>query len=262
MPPPNLLPARRLARLLFALGLGSFTTPVHAQINSTNQVYAHRAEKAFLAAGLNYATAPDTATNCWQLGRTAFDWCQFATNDIQRADVAKAGITAGQRLTAADPKSAVGHYYLAMDYGELAEAEAPSLAAYRLVKEIEREFQIALKLDPHLDFAGPDRNLGLLYRDAPGWPISIGNKWRAYDHLQAAATNAPDYPENLLNLAESQIKWRMTDDAQKTLHDLDVRWPASQTNFTGEAWQESWEDWIARRAAAKTEFVRVFRHAP
>ena len=132
MPPSKSYPAKRLA-CLFLLAISCAIFPAaYGQISTNNGVYARRAEKAFLDAGVNYAAAPDIATNCWQLGRTAFDWCAFATNDTQRGDIAKAGISGGQRLTAKDPNSAVGHYYLAMCYGELAQAEAPSLAAYQI----------------------------------------------------------------------------------------------------------------------------------
>ena len=74
-----------------------------------------------------------------------------------------------------------------MNFGELAEAEAPSIAAYKLVNEIEREFKAAADLDEHFDYAGPARCLGLLYRDAPGWPISIGSKHKAREWLERAA---------------------------------------------------------------------------
>ena len=265
MPPTKLFTATRLARpisgLIFIL-IARVACGQYASDITTNSVYALRAEAAYTATALNYAAAPNIATNCWQLGRTAFDWCQFATNDTQRADIAKAGIAACQRLVSANPKSAVGHYYLAMNDGELAQALAPSLAAYRLVKDIEREFQVALKLDDHLDYAGPDRNLGLLYRDAPGWPFSIGNKWKALEHLERAVKIAPGYPENQLNLAESEVKWRMPDEASATIARLNAIWPAATTNFTGQAWDESWYDWKARRAALQADYKKVFKRDP
>ena len=88
------------------------------------------------------------------------------------------------------------------DYGQLARAEAPSLAAYRLVRQMEREFKTAADLDKSFDYAGPERTLGLLYRDAPGWPVSIGSRRTAREYLELAAKLAPDYPGNHLNLVE------------------------------------------------------------
>ena len=131
--------------------------------------------------------------------------------------MAQAGIAACRHLLARDPKSAAGHYYLAMDFGQLAEAEAPSIAAYKLVQEIEREFKAAAELDERFDYAGPPRCLGLLYRDAPGWPVSIGSKRKAREWLEHAAALAPEYPENQLNLAESQLRWHQPVEAEEDI---------------------------------------------
>jgi tetratricopeptide (TPR) repeat protein len=149
-----------------------------------------------------------------------------------------------------------------MDFGQLAEAEAPSIAAYKLVKEIEREFKTAADLDETYDFAGPPRCLGLLYRDAPSWPISIGSKRKAREWLDRAAALAPDFPENQLNLAESHVRWHQAAEAEKALKKLEAIWPAARTNLTGEVWEPSWDDWTSRRTAVKAEFEKAFKRAP
>jgi hypothetical protein len=225
----------------------------------TDKIFAARAEKEFLRAQAQFESHTNDSAAAWQFSRASFDLADCATNETQRADIAKLGIAASRQLLDREPKSAPGHYYLAMDQGELAQAEAPSIAAYKLVKEIEREFKTAADLDEQFDYAGPARNLGLLYRDAPGWPLSIGGKRKAAEWLERAAAIAPAYPENQLNLAETQLKWRLRDDTEKTLKNLDSIWPAAQTNFAGAAWESSWRDWIARRGAVKAEFARVFK---
>jgi hypothetical protein len=76
------------------------------------------------------------------------------------------------------------------------------------------------------------RNLGLLYRDAPGWPFSIGSKRKAREWLERAAALAPDYPENQLNLAESHCAGMKPDEAEKgELKKLDALWPARANQF-------------------------------
>ncbi len=140
-----------------------------------------------------------------------------------------------------------------MNFGQLAKAEAPSLAAYRLVREMEREFKNGGGSGRSFDYAGPDRGLGLLYRDAPGWPLSIGSRHKAREWLEQAEKLAPDYPENHLNLAESFLQWHDRAGAERELKALDALWPIAQTNLTGEAWEPSWDDWSARReVVAKT----------
>jgi tetratricopeptide (TPR) repeat protein len=251
--PKPLFPAiLALFWLVAAAGMASGQT-------TTNKIFAARAEKEFHRAQIQLQSGAKNSTNAWQFARACFDLAGFSTNETQRADISRLGIAASRELLAREPKSAPAHYYLAMDYGQLAEAEAPSLAAYKLVKEIEREFKIAVDLDEQFDFAGPARNLGLLYRDAPGWPLSIGSKNKAREFLKRAAALAPEYPENQLNLAESQVKWRLSDEAEKTLRKLDALWPSAKTNFTGEIWEQSWADWTTRRQAAKAEFKKVFK---
>lgn len=228
-----------------------------AAADNPKQIRAERAHSAFRQAQTQFLADTNNPTNAWNFARTTFDLCEVATNETQRAEIARLGIAACHQLVTREPKSGAGHYYLAMNYGELADALAPSLAAYRLVKDVEREFKTAAELDEHFDFAGPARNLGELYFQAPGWPLSIGSKRKAHDWLERAATLAPEYPENLLNLTEAQLKWHQADDAEKTLQKLDTLWPAALTNLTGVAWEQSWSEWRTRRLAAKKECARI-----
>jgi len=225
----------------------------------TNTVFAARAQSEFIRAQKKLTAHPDIATNAWILGRASYDWAELATNAEQRAAVAQAGIAACRHLVAREPQSAAGHYYLAMNYGELAEAEAPSMAAYKLIREIEREFKVAAQLDERLDFAGPIRCLGLLYRDAPSWPVSIGSRRKAREYLERAAVLAPDFPENQMNLVESHILWHGADETEAAWRRLTVIWPAAQTNLTGANWEPSWDDWTNRGAMARANFQKTFK---
>lgn len=228
----------------------------------TNRPFAARAELAFASAARESAARPAAVDAACRLGRASYDWAEFATTSEQRAAVAQTGIAACRQVLAHDLKCAPAHYYLAMDYGELAEAEAPSLAAYKLIRDIEHEFKTAAELDERLDFAGPPRCLGLLYRDAPGWPISIGSKRKAREFLARAAVLAPSYPENQLNLVESHVRWHEATEAEAAWQKLATLWPAARTNLTGVAWEPSWDDWTTRRAAAKIDFQKTFKRAP
>lgn len=245
------------------LGLLVWTLPhAHAQAQppaTTTSLFAARDEQAFLQAQKRFSSHPgDTQAAC-DLGRATYDWAELATNSDQRAAIARAGIAACRQLIERDPKSAPGHYYLGMDYGELAAAEAPSLQAYKLIREIEHEFKTANDLDEKFDFGGPPRCLGLLYRDAPGWPISIGNNRKAREFLDRAAELAPDFPENQMNLVESAILWHEAPDAEKAWQKLNALWPAARTNLSGLAWEQSWDDWTKRYAAARANFEKTFK---
>jgi len=243
-------------RLLVAFLLTSACLATRAE-SETNNVFAARAEAEYSRTRNQFQSETNNPTAVWQFARACFDQADFATNDTERATIARQGISACQELLARDTNSAPGHYYLAMNYGQLAKAEAPSLAAYKLVKEIEREFKTAAALDGNFDYAGPERCLGLLYRDAPIWPFSIGSRRKAREWLDRAAKLAPDYPENRLNLAESRLKWNDRNGAESELKTLDALWPKAQTNLVSEAWAQSWADWTTRKRAAEQSLAQM-----
>jgi tetratricopeptide (TPR) repeat protein len=184
----------------------------------------------------------------WKFARACFDAAEYSTNSTERALFAEQGIGACRSLLEMETNSAAGHYYLGMDLGQLAQTKG--LGALKIVDEMEREFSAARTLDEKLDYAGPDRNLGLLYRDAPSFG-SIGNRNKARRHLQRAVELAPDYPENYLNLIEAYIKWNDRNGSKRELKALEQLWPQAKTNLVGNAWAPSWFDWEKRRAAVK-----------
>ena len=225
----------------------------------TTGMFAQRAEAAFREAQTRFESDTNDATAAWHFARTCYDFADFATNDTERAAIARQGIAACHDLLARDTNSCPGHYYLGMNLGQLATAEAPSPAAYRLVHQLEREFKTAAALDAAFDYAGPARCLGLLYRDAPGWPFSIGSRHKAREWLEQAVQIAPDYPENPLNLLESHLRWRERAEARHDIQALEALWPKAQTNFTGAAWGRSWADWTARKQAAELSLASPSR---
>src|SRR5439155_8654955 len=164
---------------------------------------AVRAEQTFQQAEARFQSEPRNTEAAWQFARASFDLAEFATNSTQRAELAEQGIAACKQLLARGPASAAGHYYLGMNLGQLAQTRG--IGALKLVTEMEREFSAARDRDESFDYAGPDRSLGLLYRDAPTL-VSIGSRSRATKHLERAVELAPDYPENRLNLIEACLK--------------------------------------------------------
>lgn len=244
-------------RLTFAILLSALCAQAGGAIETN---FAARAETVFQSARQAFQTNRENPTNAWHFARACFDLAELATNKTQRAETARLGIAAAKTALAHEPRSVAGHYYLAMNYGQLAAAEAPSLAAYRLVWEIEREFKTTTEIDERFDFAGPVRCLGLLYRDAPGWPLSVGNRRKAKEFLERAVQLAPEFPENHLNLAEAHLRWKNLPEAATALKQAELHWPAARTNLTGITWEKSWHDWTLQKNAAQTEYLRLTRN--
>ncbi len=206
--------------------------------------------EAFQQAKAHHQEQPQSLEAAWQFARACFDLAEFATNRTERAAIAEQGIAAAKQAVSQNSNSAPAHYYLGMTLAQLARTRG--LSALRIVDQMEVEFSRARALDPHIDYAGPDRNLGLLYRDAPSIG-SIGDRKKARFHLQQAVVLAPEDPENRLNLIESYIKWGDRTDARRELKLLEESWTAARARFTGPAWAASWADWDARREKVSTK---------
>ena len=252
----SLHPAIWVAFLVTAAGAmaGNQDSPAIAPRNTD---FAKRAEKAYADSKTRLEAATNDPAAEWQFGRACYDWADFATNASTKADIAQKGIAACRNLVGKNPDSAPGHYYLAMNLGQLADARK-GLEALHIVGQIEAEFKLALGLDPQLDFAGPDRNLGLLYLQAPGWPISIGSKSRARQHLQKALKLFPQYPENHLNLIEAELASGDDNGALRQVKSMNEIWPEARKKLTGDEWAAEWANWEKRRddLSKKTELSK------
>lgn len=207
-----------------------------------------RAERAYQAAAAAFEQSPTNVTYAWQLGRACFDRAELARDPAERAALAQRGIAACRAALARETNVAAVPYYLGMNLGQLARTR--SLGALPLVREMETLFLRARQLDPHFDEAGPDRNLGLLYLEAPGWPVSVGHRGKARQHLERALELAPHYPENHLNLLEARLRWGDRDLAP-AVRRLAERLPAARARYAGEAWLWTWADWERRWGAVQ-----------
>jgi len=246
----------RTAKWKFAAAIFLFAATVAVLANDVqNKIFAGRAEVEFHRAQRQFQSNTNNPETAWQFARACFDFADFATNKTERAAIANQGIAACRQLIARGTNAAAAHYYLGMDLGQLARTK--SLGALKIIREMEGEFKTVAELDKQFDYAGAERNLGLLYRDAPGWPTSLGSRRKARDFLERAAALAPDYPENLLNLAESYLKWNEREDSKQELNALDALWPTAQKKFIGEKWGQSWDDWSTRRDAARKRLDEI-----
>ncbi len=230
--------------LLSAIVAGAQTNSPSGSNSVSAADFPGRALKIFLLARDRLRAEQTNANLAWQLGRAAFDWAEFATNDTQRATIAREGIAACRQLTARQPDLAAGHYYLAMNLGQLARTKL--LGALPIVEEMESEFIRAAALDARFDYAGADRSLGLLYFDAPGWPTSVGSRSKARLHLERAVKLSPDYPDNRLCLIEVYLKWGDKEGIQRELLKLEELLPKARLKLVGEAWDVNWADWNLR----------------
>jgi tetratricopeptide (TPR) repeat protein len=224
---------------------------LHAETNS----FAAQAERAYNEAQQRSRQEPTNSAAVLQLARAAFDWGELAPNDDTRENVAERGIGAARSLLSREPTNAAAHYWLGMNLGQLARTK--TLGALRLVREMEDEFHRARSLDENVDYAGPDRSLGYLYRDVPGWPTSIGSKKKAREHFERAVQLHPEFPDNQLGLLESFEKWADKKNFERQLPITEKAVSDARAKFTGASWESSWADWTRRLAEMKRKSAGV-----
>jgi tetratricopeptide (TPR) repeat protein len=203
----------------------------------------------------DYEGAPEDAQAAWRFGQSCFDWAEFSTNDTQRAALAREGISACEKAVEKEPELAAAHYYLGMNQGQL--ARTMNLGALKLVNLMESNFSKARELDADFAHAGPDRNLGLLYLEAPGWPVSLGNRAKARSHLHQAVKLAPAFPENRLNLMEAYERWKETTLLRQELKEWELNLESAHHQFSGHRWREDWAHWEERLRALRASLTKA-----
>ena len=241
-----------LATIHVAIGCALIAGPRAGAAQDQNSL-ADRAERAFAAAAQSAGRERTNIPALIHLSRTAFEWAEFSPSNDQRAEVATRGIEAARTAIQKADTNAAAHYWLAMNLGQLARTK--SLGALKLVREMETEFLRARSLDPRVDFAGPDRSLGFLYRDAPGWPTSIGNRKKSRTHLEAAVQLEPDFPDNQIALAESFFEWGDKQSFSRQLEAAESVMDKARKTFTGPEWDASWADWNKRLDILRSKAV-------
>lgn len=227
-------------------------------LQAAEQKYAARYESRFLAARGAWESNPTNSVTASNYTVACFDMADYASNSVHKAEIARQGVAAARALLFLTPQLPAGHYYLALNLGQLADATR-SLGGLKLVAEMEREFHKARELDSKFDFAGPDRSLGMLYRDAPGWPISVGSRSKARVHFEKACELKPEFPENQLALLESWLKWGERKKVQEQTSVVERLLTSARTNLSGETWGAAWLDWDRRWQIIQTKAGEVIR---
>ena len=208
-----------------------------------------------------FETETNSVEAAWTFAQACFDWADLAAaNDAARAEVAQHGISAARRAIALDERCAPAHHYLGLNLGQLARTKM--LGALKLLGEMEAAWKKSISLDPNFKFAGAYRSLGMLYRDAPGWPTSLGDRSKARFHLKKAVELAPAYPENQLVLIETYLSWGEKKNAAPLITGLDKILEAARQQLTGDDWALSWGDWEERWKKIKNKYSITAARSP
>ncbi len=121
-----------------------------------------------------------------------------------RAELAAEASRDAAACLAREPQAAACLYGRALALG--LEARAHPTRAGELLKAMLGSLVDAGAADPYYDEAGPARVRALVLIRAPGWPLGPGDAEAGLVAARRAATLRPQYPPNLLALAEALAK--------------------------------------------------------
>jgi tetratricopeptide (TPR) repeat protein len=118
-----------------------------------------------------------------------------------RIDAAKSAVQTAQWCGRRDPALPACDYWLAVAVG--LQAREVRVTADNGLKTMVPALRRAIEKDPAYDEAGPDRIMALVLVRAPGWPVGPGDPEAALEHAKKAVALRPEYPPNVLALAEA-----------------------------------------------------------
>ena len=126
------------------------------------------------------------------------------TDSKIRAELADDAERNAQACLAQAPQAAACLYYHAIALG--LQARAHPLRANDALKNMLDALAGAETADPGFDQAGPSRVKALVLVRAPSWPLGPGDPEAGLASARSAVSLRPDYPPNVLALAEGLAK--------------------------------------------------------
>jgi hypothetical protein len=122
-----------------------------------------------------------------------------------RVDLAMQASVNADACVKLDPHAPACQYGSAIAMGLQARAY-PTHGGLRLLSDMLQTLSNVEAADPNYDHAGPARVQALVYLRAPTWPLGPGDADTGLAAARRAVSLQPDYPPNLLALAEAQLK--------------------------------------------------------
>jgi TRAP transporter T-component len=167
------------------------------------------AEKALAGDGNNYHLL-------WRVARG----CYFVGDNVDKNEKSRhfdRGIEIGQRATTQQPNAVEGHFWLAVNYGGLAEQKG-ALKALSMVKKIRAEMETVLSINNRYQDASAYHALGEIDRQLPR--LFGGNLKRSIARLEQGAQIAPDNMQMKFVLAQAYKDAGRKDDARRLLQEI------------------------------------------
>jgi hypothetical protein len=169
------------------------------------------------------------------------------TDSTMRNQLAADALSEAQACLNRAPQAAACLYYEAIALG--LKARAHPLQANEALKSMLEALNAAETADPDYDQAGPARVKALVLIKAPGWPLGPGDAEAGLASARRALALRPQYPPNVLALAEALAKSGDThsaEDAYRHARELSQALPPSRDR---ENWLREADQALSRSSA-------------
>jgi tetratricopeptide (TPR) repeat protein len=184
-----------------------------ADRNAEDGPGGHDLERSVRIAEKIFQISPNSPEAHWRAARAIF-YLILAQPDRLDGSLSQRCLDYGQTAIQVQA-SASAHLYSALCMG--LRAQFAPMEGLSLVKKMLKHAERVNQLDATLDHAAGARLLGGIYMKAPAWPTSVGDIEMAIEFLEKAVTLVPDWPENVLLLAEAYYTEDRIEDARNTL---------------------------------------------
>jgi tetratricopeptide (TPR) repeat protein len=158
------------------------------------------------------ADEPQNGDVLWVLAK-AYLYLADRTTDQKLALYEKGKAYADQAVEVA-PNNPHCHYWQGALMGRIGQTRGV-LNSLFMVKPLQETMELVLELDSN--YADAHYVLSNLYDQAPGWPLSIGNKNKALEHIEKALAIDPDNPEYKVQYATVLLSHKRRDEARTVL---------------------------------------------
>jgi tetratricopeptide (TPR) repeat protein len=158
------------------------------------------------------AREPSNFDAWWRLARVRYYAGDREKDQTKKTRLFQAGIEAAKKAITADPKRFEGHFWFGANQGEYADLRG-ALKSLGLVKNIRKEFEAALAIDPSYENGAIYSALGQIDLNLPR--LFGGNERRGIERLEAGLKAGPDNAELKITLGEVYQKKGRRDEARK-----------------------------------------------
>lgn len=158
------------------------------------------------------ANAPGDGVLLWTMAK-AYLYLADRSDDQKLALYEKGKAYADQAVKAV-PDNPHAHYWQGALIGRIGQTRGV-LNSLFMVRPLQEAMERVLELDDQ--YADAHYVLSSLYDQAPGWPLSIGNKNKALEHIEIALAIDPDNPEYKVQYAAVLLSHKRRDEAREAL---------------------------------------------